>query len=145
NSDHAAAKTFVFKASPDKVDVLSKAKITLVNLANNHILDFHSEGLIDTLTVLDHHGVKHVGAGRNIREAEQAEIITRKGVRIGVLGFTDNESSWKARTQPGTHYIDITNPEDTAAALNKIKFLHNRTDLVIVSVHWGPNMVVKPP
>ena len=69
NSNHQVFKTFNFKASPGKIRSLTEANITIVNLANNHILDFAEEGLIETLETLDAAGIKYVGAGENIHEA----------------------------------------------------------------------------
>jgi hypothetical protein len=53
NSDRIEPKVFNFKASPDKVQVLQAASVDIVNLANNHSLDFSREGLIETLSCLE--------------------------------------------------------------------------------------------
>src|SRR5262245_12899100 len=45
-------KVFNFKADPQKVRVLTEGKIDLVNLANNHILDYGEAGLLETLATL---------------------------------------------------------------------------------------------
>lgn len=145
NSDKKVYKVFNFKATPDRIETLTEACVTVANLANNHILDFSEEGLIETIQTLNEAGIKHTGAGMNAVAAGKPVILTLKNNRLGVLGFTDNESGWKAGTNTsGVNYIDISNKEDCNKALAAIGKLRKETDLVIVSIHWGPNMKESP-
>lgn len=140
-ADKPVFKAFNFKASRDNIKSLLEAKITLVNLANNHILDFSEEGLIETLQTLNSAGIKFVGAGNNGNEASKPVILCRKNISIGVLGFTDNEPGWKAGTLTcGVNYIDIGSKKDRDKTLGDIKRLKKETDIVVISMHWGPNM-----
>ena len=45
-------KAFNFKADPDRVKTLKEGPITVVNLANNHSLDFSVEGMQETIKTL---------------------------------------------------------------------------------------------
>ena len=58
-------KVFNFRADPDRVQCLKEARIDVVNIANNHILDFGPEGLLETIKVLDQANIEYVGAGPN--------------------------------------------------------------------------------
>ena len=145
HSDKRVFKTFNFKATPDKIKTLTEASITAVNLANNHILDFSEEGLAETIQALDGANIKHVGAGMNEEEAQKPVLLSKKDIRIGILGFTDNEARWKAGAfSSGTNYISIYSKEDCNKALIAIANLRKETDFVIVSIHWGPNMNQEP-
>ena len=144
NSERKVYKTFNFKSSPDKVHSLIDANVTIANLANNHILDFAQEGLLQTLETLNTAGIKHVGAGKNWDEAIAPVVVKRKNFRVGVLGLTDNEPGWKAVNGPGTNYIDLTDLQEKARVLQSIKNLQQETDLIIISIHWGPNMQERP-
>lgn len=144
-SDDKAFKMFHFKADPDKVKVITKAGIGIVNLANNHILDFSEQGLFDTLDILAKAGIQYVGAGKNEIEASRPVVMDIKGIRIGITGITDNEAGWKATcTTAGTNYIDLTDNNDREKALINIERLSRKTDIVIVSIHWGPNLIEFP-
>lgn len=145
NSTNKVFKTFNFKATPDRIKTLTQASTTVANLANNHVLDFSEEGLIETIETLNEAGIKHVGAGMNEAEAEKPVILTIKNTTLGILGFTDNERRWKAGTSSsGINYIDISNTDDCNKALAAIGKLRKETDLMIVSIHWGPNMKESP-
>lgn len=143
--DRRVEKVFNFKASPDKVASLLEAKVTLANLANNHILDFSAEGMVETLQTLRTGGILYAGAGANHLEATAPARLERKGFRIGMLGFTDNEPGWKAGPgKSGTNYIDINSARDRQEALEAIARLRKEADILIVSIHWGPNMRDQP-
>ncbi|MBS3132898.1 CapA family protein [Candidatus Woesearchaeota archaeon] len=141
-SDKIVPKVFNFKAEPDKVQSLTEAKIDVVTIANNHVLDFSEEGLTETIEVLDNAGIKHVGAGKNISEATSPVIITKKNITVGIIGYTDNEPGWEAAsTKPGTAYVSVGDVDKVAAAVKKLK---EQADIVIFTIHWGPNMRQRP-
>jgi poly-gamma-glutamate synthesis protein (capsule biosynthesis protein) len=144
-SNRKVYKEFAFKSAPDNVKSLISASISVASLANNHILDFANEGLFETINTLDQAGIKHVGAGMSLTDAAAPLKIQKKTFTVGLLGFTDNEPSWKADGGPGINYINIDNREDHSRVISAVKMLRKETDLVIVSIHWGPNMREKPP
>ncbi len=143
-STQRVPKVFNFKADPKHVQALIAGNIHVVNNANNHVLDFGIEGLKETIETLDRAGILHVGAGLNAQEAARPAIIEKNGLKIGVLGYTDNEPSWKAgANKPGTNYISIEH--DRQRVQEDIKKLKPEVDLIIITLHWGPNWQERPP
>lgn len=144
-SEKEVFKVFTFKASPDRIKCLNDANITAVNLANNHILDYDEEGLMETIAVLDAAGIQHTGAGKNDVAANAPAIINRNEISLAVLGCTDNEPGWKASNKKcGTHYVDVSNKNDRRSILQAIEQLKQQNNHVIVSIHWGPNLKEYP-
>jgi poly-gamma-glutamate synthesis protein (capsule biosynthesis protein) len=122
--------------------VLRVARIDAVTIANNHIGDFGLKGMMETIEVLDDAGIPHTGAGSNAAEAALPVYLSSKGLRIAFLGCTDNEASWCATEDyPGTNYIETGDIEKIKAQVASIK---HHADLMILSIHWGPNMRVQP-
>lgn len=144
NSEKMVYKTFNFKSTPDKVHSLTHSNVTVANLANNHILDFSQEGLLETIKTLDLAGIKHTGAGKNWDEAITPAIVFRNNISVGVLGLTDNEPGWRAGHGPGTSYVDLRDSTDRLLVLQCIERLQKAADIIVVSIHWGPNMQEKP-
>lgn len=141
-STKKVSKVFNYKADPDKVQSLIEAKIDVSNLANNHILDFSEEGLIETISTLDKAGIKHVGAGINKTEALKPVIIKKNNITIGIIGYTDNEPGWEAKeNKPGTNYVEV---DDFERIEKEIEKLRAKVDILIFTIHWGPNMRKKP-
>jgi poly-gamma-glutamate synthesis protein (capsule biosynthesis protein) len=136
-SKKKVSKVFNFKADPDKVKALVEAKIDIVSLANNHSCDFNHEGLLETLQVLDKAKIHHVGAGKTIEQARKPVIITRKGIKIGIIGYTDNEPGWKAGPdKPGNNYLRVGDIEQVKKDIAAIR---PKVDLLVTTWHWGPN------
>ncbi len=135
-------KVFNFKADPDKVQTLQKARIDVVNLANNHILDFAEQGLRETIETVDKAGIKHIGAGTTIAQARKPIIINKNNISIGIIGYTDNEPSWKATEyKAGTNFIHVGDIEQVKQDIQNVR---NRVDILIATIHWGPNMQERP-
>jgi poly-gamma-glutamate synthesis protein (capsule biosynthesis protein) len=141
-SEKRVFKVFNFKADPDKVKTLVNANISLVNLANNHSLDFNAEGLEETLKTLEANKIKQVGVGQDIKQARKMEILEKSDIKIGVLGYTDNEPEWVATPEkPGINYIKVGKIEQIEY---DIKSARKLVDVLVVSIHWGPNKTERP-
>ena len=142
DSQEEVPKTFNFKANPHKVRSLVEGSIDVVNLANNHVLDYAKKGLLETLETLNQANIMHVGAGKNIIEASQPVIVEKNGITVGILGCTDNEPTWLAKNEsPGTRYLSVY---DIDLIKTDIERLRPQVDLLILSIHWGPNMKERP-
>ena len=50
----------------------------VVNLANNHIRDYGSQGVLDTIQVLEEHGIPYLGAGKDMENSNRSLILERK-------------------------------------------------------------------
>ena len=153
---------------------MNSASIDYVSLANNHILDYDVEALLDTLDILDKNNISHSGAGRNLKEAMKPVILEKKlklkpsnnnsyynvdnekvnnndniknTIRIGIISLTDNEPEWEAKDDlVGINYIPATlNPDRYYYRLqNYTEQLKKQSDLVIVSSHIGPHFRETP-
>jgi poly-gamma-glutamate synthesis protein (capsule biosynthesis protein) len=126
--------------------VLKTAGIDCVSLANNHVLDFGYEGLLNMITSLDRTGIHHAGAGPDLKSASQPAIINCNGIRIGCVAFTDNEPVWEATTtRPGVFYVPV-DLHDTRleTLLDVIADVRPQVDYLIVSAHWGSNWGYEP-
>jgi poly-gamma-glutamate capsule biosynthesis protein CapA/YwtB (metallophosphatase superfamily) len=144
-------KAVHYKMSPDNIHCLTAAGIDCCVLANNHMLDWGIPGLVDALEILDKAGIKHAGAGRNLREAQAPAILeTIAGCRVMVFSLGSLSSGipaeWSAlEDRPGVNVIE-TQPDDPVRSLAKVIREHRRRgDVVIVSIHWGGNWGYKIP
>jgi poly-gamma-glutamate synthesis protein (capsule biosynthesis protein) len=136
------SKPFFFRAPPVAVEALQHLGVGCVTLANNHALDFGADALLDTLRHLADAGIAHVGAGIDEAAARAPATFSGDGVKIAVIGVTDHPDDYAAGpARPGVAYADLRRgPPDWL--LDTIR--HVATDIVVVSPHWGPNMVDAP-
>jgi poly-gamma-glutamate synthesis protein (capsule biosynthesis protein) len=137
-------KPFFFRAPPVAVRALVRLGVDCVALANNHALDFSAEALLDTFDHLADWGIRWVGAGRDAASAREPVVLETGGVRVGVLGVTDHPAEYAAGPgRPGVAYADLhTRVPDWL--LGSVRRLRAQVDVVLVTPHWGPNMVAEP-
>ena len=116
------------------------------SLANNHAADFEMTGLLDTVRCLDEAGIAHAGAGVDLAAALAPAFLTAAGWRVGIVAFADHPADWAAGpTSPGINYTPVSLAADHFAAIaNALTIARQQTDLVIFSIHWGPNMRSRP-
>jgi len=130
-------RNFIFKAPPEySGHILRDAGYDIVSLANNHIMDYCADGLLDTLTALEAEGVAWIGAGHNKDEAFASCILRRNGLRIGFLARSVivPAASKAGDDTPGLAWQGGRYSDELSAA---IQDLGRRADIVIVSFHWG--------
>jgi poly-gamma-glutamate synthesis protein (capsule biosynthesis protein) len=116
---------------------------TILCLANNHILDYGSEGMNNTINVLNKNGILTLGAGSNYQEAIRPLIIKRNSLKVGVINFAESRpnqryfrSEWLHKPGPARYYEKYV--------LEQIRKLKNTVDIVIASIHWGVEYVYFP-
>jgi hypothetical protein len=80
---------YVLKNKIESFEAIKHAGFNIVNLANNHILDYYEKGLFDTLELLNSNEIAHAGAGRNLEEARKPAIIEKNNTKIGMISYTD--------------------------------------------------------
>jgi poly-gamma-glutamate synthesis protein (capsule biosynthesis protein) len=130
------AKPFFFCAPPAATKVLGRLGVDCVTLANNHALDYGSESLLETLEHLRSAGIACVGAGADRVRARAPVLLERGGLRLAVLGCSDDPAEYAAGVEsPGIAYGLDWLPGAIAAI---------DADAVLVTAHWGPNMVAAP-
>ncbi len=143
----AFPKAFHFRSDAKNIAVLTTARMNAVSLANNHVLDYGYDALIEMLGILDQAGIAHSGAGLNYKEASRLATSEVSGRKLGLLAFTDNEPGWEAAAdRPGVFYVP-TDLSDSRAKklLGMIRESREVVDLLIVSAHWGSNWGYRPP
>ncbi len=119
------------KAHPECIKILQHAGIGLAAMANNHIMDYGSKGVIDTLELCKANNIATVGMGRSRQEAAEPYVLRKNGKRVAILNFADEEFI----TSPDGLFR--CNPLDAVGAYYQIKEARLTNDKVIVIVHAG--------
>ncbi len=140
-------KAFYFRAPPQAGHALTSAAVDFAALANNHIGDYGMRAMLETLHLLDISHIAHAGAGSRLSEANAAARLRAKGFNVAVLAYADYPIGWAASSsQPGINYVEIScDPRVLRPIAQAIERARSGADLLVVSVHWGPNMRRRPP
>jgi poly-gamma-glutamate synthesis protein (capsule biosynthesis protein) len=139
----APGRTFHFRAPPAAVEALAGLGVDCVTLANNHALDFGPDALLDTFANLESVGIRWVGAGRDLDEARSPVVIHAGGYRLGVVAASDHPAEYAAAPgRAGIAFADLQRgqvPKWLPEAIDQPD-----AQAILVTPHWGPNMVGEP-
>jgi poly-gamma-glutamate capsule biosynthesis protein CapA/YwtB (metallophosphatase superfamily) len=109
---------FEFRMPTRYVRHLAETGFNVVNVANNHTLDFGADGLNNTLKILKAGGIVAAGGTR-------VATFTIRGKRVAVAGFSFSESfEWPS----------IVSVDKASQVITDIK---KKNDILIVSFHGG--------
>ena len=145
SEDHWKGKGINYRMNPANAPVLSAAGITVVALANNHVLDWGYSGLAETVETLTRLNIGHAGAGKNREEAEAPAIVSvGEQRRVVVFSFAAETSgvprAWAAANDlPGVNLLTDLSSETIRRIRDQVRHVKKQGDIVIASIHWGPN------
>jgi len=146
-SNNFEPKGINYRMNPNNIDVLKTFKVNIACLANNHIMDFGEDGLLETIEILNKNGILTVGAGKNIDLAKQPVIIKYPKFKVLIFNYGDVSSgilfNWKAGgNKPGVNLIDINSDKikETIQQIKEERLKYKKGNyFTIFSIHWGPN------
>lgn len=115
------------------IDVMKMLNVKVACLANNHMMDYGSEGLECTISALDRNQIIHVGAGNDLENALRPKIFTVDDKRFGILNF-----GWDIEeTVYATEFTSGCAPKDKNLVMSSISEIRKKVDYLIVCLHWG--------
>lgn len=119
------------KAPKTAIGAYKSLGVNFLTLANNHIMDYGSKGLLDTIDVLNAAGIAFAGVGHNINEMKSSYIFEHKGKKIGIYCCVEHEFSVATTTSIGA------NPYQKLKTYLEVKSLKEECDKIIVLYHGG--------
>ena len=88
SNGHNPKKQHTFRGKPEYAEMLRDASVELVNVANNHYIDYNQSGEKSTKAALKEAGVHYCGY-RNLY------VFEKDGIKIGFGGCMETESYTK--------------------------------------------------
>lgn len=131
----APDKQFTFRVDPAYISILTDMGVDIAGLANNHVLDYGAQALLDTFDTLDHAGIDYMGAGNDIARASALVTKQTGGKTFGFLAASRviPVVSWDVRNAtPG-----VFTTYDPALLVEAIGQAKDCCDYLTVFVHWG--------
>lgn len=115
-----SVNNYYFTFDPSVAKTLYKNNIKIVNLGNNHILNFNSAGMAETKKYLDDANVGYFGAVEGVNPVKN---IVSNGVKITFINYNEFADS------------------NTLEEIEKAK---KYSDIIIIYAHWGVEYEKKP-
>lgn len=122
---------------PEALAILKDIRVHVVNLANNHQMDYGIEASVQTRRRLDELEILYGGVGRDLEEARAPVIVNRKGWRVGFLFYSWSDEFVESVPAAGPHQPGVS-PLRLEYILEDVSRLRERrVDIIVVSLHWG--------
>lgn len=130
----------IFRTDPKAAEGLKFAGFNVLNLANNHTMNFGKAGLESTIKVLDENSILHIGAGIGREKIYQPAVKNVKGIKFAFLGYTYDIDLRKLSDGDiyGVAGMDINKMKD------EIEKAGLSADIVVVSMHAGAEYKTNP-
>lgn len=145
SDDHWRDKEIHYRMHPQNVSCLAAAMIDCCVLANNHVLDWGTAGLQETLQTLRGAGIETAGAGRDREDAAAPALLAvGAGRRVVVFAFGAESSGiprrWRATdTRSGVHLLPDLSANTVRNLAERVHAVRRDGDVVVASIHWGSN------
>jgi poly-gamma-glutamate capsule biosynthesis protein CapA/YwtB (metallophosphatase superfamily) len=130
-----AKKTWRIRAPRELATALTSVGTDVVSVANNHALDFASPGFKSTLRALDKLGIRAAGVQYRQEQVQDPVIVQVGELRVGFLAYNahgDEHKDIEYRPRSFTYRL-----KDALADVARVR---DSVDLLVVSLHWGPEL-----
>ena len=111
---------YFFTFDPSVATTLFKENIKMVDLGNNHILNFGQTGLTATKKYLTEAGVGYFGDSSSDSKSTSTVI---NGIKVAFVGYNQ--------------FSGLTDGKEEQATIDEIKKVRGTSDIVVVFSHWG--------
>jgi poly-gamma-glutamate synthesis protein (capsule biosynthesis protein) len=131
----------VFSFDPRLETGLRDAGVDIVSLANNHIRNAGSDGVVQTIRNVKAAGMTPVGAGKDAETARRPVVKTINGVRVAFLAYDaiSLPDAGATATRPGAAPLDLEQARRDIRAARTAG-----AQVVVVVPHWGVEYTDRP-
>ncbi len=121
-SDDNKDKEFAFKGDPKYADILAKGSVEVVDICNNHAMDYNIQGYRDTKDALNEYGVGYFGY---IVDTGEDNVFVKEvnGVKVAYIGYKEWNDLEDKKTRIKNNIEKLKGEESV--------------DIVVVNFHWG--------
>ena len=141
--DKHGRRPYYYRSRPEMLDILVHAGVSVVNIANNHAMDFDVEAFKQEMGILDCCGIAQCGGGMSQIDAAEPTYVKAGEFIIAFIGVdTETQLAAARPSQVGVNY----SPESELLPLlaGSIAMARACSDCIIVTPHWGKNWAEKP-
>lgn len=142
------SKKYNFVTHPNGIKHLVKAGFNLFSMANNHTFDYGALGVRESLRhlkPLEGKGLlAHAGIGTDRAAAGKTPVFEKKGIKVafGAIGIGANGGGLPRATDKRPGQLSLYLKQDQQLLANS--FSRSGADLRLLSVHHGPERVIRP-
>lgn len=132
---------YTFLTPSAREGILKDFSFDVMTLANNHMMDYGTEGLTSTIREIKKQGIETIGGGSDLSQAMAPYIKEVNGKKIAILAATRvvPQIDWYAQKDKAglmTTYEQTDRFQMLKEEITRLK-TEEKCDIVIMYVHWG--------
>jgi UDP-N-acetylmuramoyl-tripeptide--D-alanyl-D-alanine ligase len=137
---------YYFRARPEMLRLLTAAGVGLVATANNHSGDYGRQALLEQASWLDAEGIGHAGSGPDRQSAFSPAYRKAGEWTVALFSIDATQRGFAAdEAIAGNAFLPLNDPGAWSATLAPlIEDARKLAHVVLVAVHWGPNLAPVP-
>ncbi len=153
NNPKAVTAEMLFNAMPALLKGLKAAGISVATFANNHCLDQHPEGIVETRKWISEAGLLTAGCDATEALSWEPLVVEKNGLKVGFLAFTRYLNRLHGPKDPLQPHVPLIRYDDDPLSgpsltqpdvLPKVRAAAARCDALIVLPHWGDEYATQP-
>ncbi len=142
-------RSYYFRGDPEwAVPALGAGNVQFASLANNHVMDYGADALVDTIDHLSVADITVAGAGETVDAAREPATFSVNGLDFAAVSVSEHAKEYAATADsPGIAYaVADRKNERTRWVVSDMLERAKSTDpdVLVVSVHWGENWTERP-
>jgi poly-gamma-glutamate capsule biosynthesis protein CapA/YwtB (metallophosphatase superfamily) len=139
-------RPFVFRGSPELLNILLALNVNLVTTANNHAIDYGESALLQQKKILDTLNIASPGSGSTISEAMEPAYFELEDMTIAfisIFAFYDSDKYRATRNKAG-----VFHESEKKKILKELQKAYEKAnkhaDVIVLSPHWMQNWTNMP-
>lgn len=126
------------KGPYETAEVLKELGVNCCGLSNNHVFDFGTQGVRDTIDALEKNNLCYTGFGENYEDSRKNFVLEANGEKICVITVCEHEFSYALQDRMGSR------PYDEYDTMEDIREAKKDSDRVVVIYHGGKELCRYP-
>ena len=126
-TEKAAKSRYIFRGTTDYAKILTAGSVEVVNLSNNHTMDYGQAGFDSTIAALEKEGIAYCGSTAG---GSHTYIYEKNGIKIGFIGVL-----------PGYWVNNKAHQADLIAKFDGLK--EAGCQVIVASLHCGKEYLAK--
>lgn len=131
-----------FNSPFEILDAVDNAGFNWMAASSNHSMDAGEQGILNQLNYMKTHypDITVTGSHASQKDADSLQIIEKKGVKFGVLGYTYGLNGYTV-PEGKDYLIDLIDKDKIEKDVKRLKKV---SDVIVVSMHWGQEYSFTP-
>lgn len=134
-----------FNAPAEIGYILKDMGVNIVTIANNHVLDRGTEGLLQSIKNLEEIGLEYDGAYKSFEDRDRLRVIKKNGLKVAFISYTRGTNGIKMPADK-PYLVNSLPKTKTITICKELRRIKSKglADIIVVNMHFGEEYHMNP-